>query len=218
MGMLERYKKKGGFLQLLILMETCGPQKQEKFLKMIEEEDMNWAEAVKTKMLSVKKIFSWDDNTIAEISGSLNDMTIAIATFGMDTDSKDRVLKTLNHSRRRKIEEDISERKPEVAEISTSFMHILAHVRKMISDGFLHLDRIDPQLVVNSEFEDKLLSGQGSGHSVIKQTEVDTVSIHETKDLEDLKKKIFELKGENTSLREKLNQAEGKLAQIKKIA
>lgn len=216
MGMLERYKKKGGFLQLLILMETCGPQKQEKFLKMIEDEDSNWAEAVKTKMLSVKKIFSWDDNSIAEITGTLNDMTIAIATFGLDAESKERVLKTLNHSRRRKIEEDIGGRKPDIAEISTAYMHILTHVRKMVSDGFLHLDRIDSTLLVNSEFEDKLLSG--NGHSAVKVTEVDTLGIHETKDLEELKKKVFELKGENNTLRERLNQAENKLAQIKKIA
>src|SRR5690606_4388622 len=123
---------------------------------------------------------------------------------------------TLNHSRRRKIEEDISERKPDVAEISTSYMHILTHVRKMISDGFLHLDKIDPTLTVNSEFEDRLLSGGGTAS--VKVTEVDTLSIHESNDLKDLKKKVFEIKDENNSLREKLSQAENKLAQNKKIA
>lgn len=216
MSMIDRYKKKGGFGQLLNLMETCGTQKQEKFLKMIEEEDVAWADAVKTKMLSVKVIFSWDDNTVAEIAGTLNDMTISIATFGMDAAIKEKILKTLNHSRRRKVEEDISSRKPEVAEISTAYVHILTHVRKMIQDGFLHLEKIDPLMVVNSEFEDKLLSGGFSGS--VKATQVDVLSIHETKDVDNLKKKVFELKGENDALRDKLNQAETKLAQIRKIA
>ena len=39
MSMIDRYKKKGGFLQLLNLLETTGGEKREKFLKMIAEEN-----------------------------------------------------------------------------------------------------------------------------------------------------------------------------------
>jgi hypothetical protein len=216
MSMIDRYKKKGGFVQLLNLMETCGSQKQEKFLKIIEDEDLAWAEAVKAKMISIKKIFSWDDNTIAEIAGSLNDMTIAISLFGLDAEVKEKMLKTLNRSRRRKIEDDIADRKPDVAEISTAFVQIITHVRKMISEGYLMLDKIDSTLVVNSEFEDALLNSRST--STVKPSTVDVASIHETKDLDNLRKKLFELKGENDSLREKLTQVESKLAQIRKIA
>jgi hypothetical protein len=216
--MIDRYKKKGGFIQLLNLMETCGSQKQEKFLKIIEEEDQAWAEAVKTKMISIKKIFSWDDNTIAEIAGSLNDMTISISLFGLDAEVKEKMLKTLNRSRRRKIEDEIKDRKPEVAEISTAFVHIITHVRKMVSDGFLMLEKIDPQLVVNSEFEDKLLNSHSHSNSTVKASTVDVASIHDTKDAADLRKKLFELKSENDALREKLHQVESRLAQIRKIA
>lgn len=217
MSMIDRYKKKGGFIQLLILMETCGTQKQEKFLKMIEDEDMSWAEAVKAKMLSMKRIFSWDDNTVAEIIGTLNDMTISLTILGVEPEVKEKITKTLNHSRKRKIEEDMAERKPTAAEISTAFVQVLTQVRKMVSDGFLYLEKIDSALVVNSEFEDQLLSGNfGSG--AVKTTQVDVLSVHETKDMESLKKKVFELKSENDALRERLNQAETKLNQIRKIA
>lgn len=216
MSMIDRYKKKGGFIQLLNLMETCGTQKQEKFLKMIEEEDMSWAEAVKTKMLSVKRIFSWDDNTVAEIVGTLNDMTISLTIFGVEPEIKEKILKTFNHSRKRKIEEDMAERKPTPAEISTAFVQVLTQVRKMISDGFLYLEKIDPVLVVNSEFEDQLLSGNfGSG--TVKSTSIDMSAVQGSKD-EELKKKLIDLKSENDSLREKLSQAESKLSQIRKIA
>jgi hypothetical protein len=216
MSMIDRYKKKGGFIQLLNLMETCGTQKQEKFLKMIEEEDMSWAEAVKAKMLSVKRIFSWDDNTVAEIVGTLNDMTVSLTLLGVEPDVKEKIVKTLNHSRKRKIEEDMAERKPTPAEISTAFVQVLTQVRKMVSDGFLYLEKIDPVLVVNSEFEDQLLAGQfGSG--AVKSTSLDMSAVQGSKD-EELKKKLVDLKSENDTLREKLSQAEAKLSQIRKIA
>lgn len=216
MSMIDRYKKKGGFIQLLNLMETCGTQKQEKFLKMIEDEDAQWAEAVKAKMLSIKKIFSWDDNTVAEIVGTLNDMTVSLTILGLEPEGKEKIVKTLNHSRKRKIEEDMAERKPTPAEISTAFVQVLTQVRKMIADGFLYLEKIDPVLVVNSEFEDQLLAGNfGSG--VVKATSLDLSAVQGSKD-EELKKKLFELKQENDTLREKLTQAENKLTQIRKIA
>lgn len=216
MSMIDRYKKKGGFIQLLNLMETCGTQKQEKFLKMIEDEDAQWAEAVKAKMLSIKKIFSWDDNTVAEIVGTLNDMTVSLTLLGLEPEAKEKIVKTLNHSRKRKIEEDMAERKPTPAEISTAFVQVLTQVRKMIADGFLYLEKIDPVLVVNSEFEDQLLAGNfGSG--VVKATSLDLSAVQGSKD-EELKKKLFELKQENDTLREKLTQAENKLSQIRKIA
>ena len=214
--MLDRYKKKGGFIQLLNLMETCGTQKQEKFLKMIEDENMSWAEAVKAKMITVKRIFSWDDNTVAEIIGTLNDMTISLTLLGVDAESKEKIFKTLNHSRKRKIEEDMAERKPTPAEISTAYVQVLTQVRKMVADGFLYLEKIDPVLVVNSEFEDQLLSG-GFGSGTVKSTNLDLNAVQDSKD-EELKKKLVELKSENDSLREKLEQAENKLSQIRKIA
>jgi hypothetical protein len=217
MSMIDRYKKKGGFIQLLNLMETCGPQKQEKFLKIIEEEDMNWGEAVKTKMLSIKRIFSWDDNSVAEIAGTLNDMTISIASFGLEPDQKEKMFKMIPQSRKRKIQDDITDRKPDAAEISTAFVQVITHVRKMISDGFIMLDKIDSELVINAEFEDKLLKG-GTHSAGVKPSTVDVASIQETKDAEGLRKKLLELKSENDALREKLVQVEGRLAQIRKIA
>lgn len=214
--MLDRYKKKGGFVQLLILMETCGTQKQEKFLKMIEDEDNSWADAVKTKMLSIKRIFSWDDNTVNEIIGTLNDMTISITLLGVEPEIKNKVLNMLNHSKKRKVEEDMKERVANTAEISTAFVQVLTQVRKMITEGFIYLDKIDPVLVVNSEFEDKLLSGNYS--SGVKQTTVDVASVQDAKDMDSLRKKLLELKVENDALRDKLTQAEGKLNQIRRIA
>ena len=39
MSTLSRYQKSGGFIQLVQLIETCGKQKQDNFLSMIEKEE-----------------------------------------------------------------------------------------------------------------------------------------------------------------------------------
>ena len=75
MGMIDRYRKTGGFVQLVALVETCPPAKQEKFLEIIKGEDARWSEAVRTKLLSMEKIYSWSNEVLAEIFGTLQDLT-----------------------------------------------------------------------------------------------------------------------------------------------
>jgi len=42
MSSIQRYKKPGGFLQLLSLIETFGGQKREKFIEMVDAESHVW--------------------------------------------------------------------------------------------------------------------------------------------------------------------------------
>lgn len=233
MSMISRYKKKGGFLQLLNLMETSGSAKQEKFLKLIEEEDPRWSEAIKMKMISVKKIFSWDDNTVAEIVARLNDLTVATALHGLDEAAKEKAFKMMAQARKKKIEEVMLEKVPNAAEISTIFVQILTEVRSLIAQGYVYLEKIDPNLVVDSAIEEKLSQstlftmGQetaekpasGGGYS---QPHLDSTPKAQAKadsgEVEALKRRLNQMLAENTHLKEKLMQAESKLASIRKYA
>ena len=67
MSMLSRYKRAGGFVQLLSLIETSGPSKREKFLEIIRGESSSWGEAIERHSLSIDRIFSWPDEVITEI-------------------------------------------------------------------------------------------------------------------------------------------------------
>lgn len=60
MGMLDRYKKKGGFVQLLQLIETSPSKKQEQFLGLIAEESPAWEDTLRKKILTIDKVYSWD--------------------------------------------------------------------------------------------------------------------------------------------------------------
>src|SRR5687767_4705782 len=133
MSMLSRYQKSGGFVQLIQLIETCGKQKQDNFLGMIEKEDVRWAQAIKDKMLSMEKILAWDDNVVAEIAGRLQELTLATALHGLTPSQCERLLRTYSHSQKRNIEDLKNSKAPNPAEISSAYIKILQEVRNMIS-------------------------------------------------------------------------------------
>lgn len=233
MSMISRYKKKGGFLQLLNLMETSGVSKQEKFLKLIEDEDARWSEAIKSKMITVKKIFEWDDNTIAEIVARLNDLTVATALHGLDESVKEKAFKMMHQARQRKITDIMGDKVPNAAEISTIFVQILTEVRSMVAQGFLYLEKIDPNLVVDDAIEEKL--SQSTLLSLDRESVEKNVGVvahpsesmnkaqsnsqaRDSGEVEALKRRLNQLMSENTHLKEKLMQAESKLASIRKYA
>lgn len=236
MSMIARYKKKGGFLQLLNLLETSGFAKQEKFLKLIEEEDASWAHAIKSKMLTVKQIFTWDDDIVATIVAQANDLTIATALFSLDEAAKEKTFKMMSHARKRKIEDLRSGKEPTPAESSSVYIQILTDVRRLVSEGHIHLEKIDPALVVEHEIEDKLSQGtyfqRTPNHEpVVGRSEKVQEASHEktsaasggdlskyTKEIENLKRQVSQLMAENLQLKEKLAVVEGKLASIRKNA
>ncbi len=157
MGMLDRYRKPGGFFQLLSLIETCGPAKQEKFLEIIRAEDARWADAVKTKMLDISRIYSWPDETLAEIVGTLQDLTLAIALHAAPEALKTRINGMLTHGRRRKIDDLHGSNNPSSGELAATHLKIIETVRKMAHDGFIRFEKIDPSLHLDEKTEDALI-------------------------------------------------------------
>lgn len=156
MSMLTRYQKSGGFIQLLQLIETCGKQKQENFLQMIEKEDPRWANAIKEKMLTIEKIFSWEDAVLHEISGRLQELTLATVVHGLKPEERDRFLSAFTHSQRRNIDDLSKAKNPSAAELSSAFIKILQEVRNMITMGYLRPEKFAPELALQDGIEEKI--------------------------------------------------------------
>jgi hypothetical protein len=156
MSMLARYQKAGGFLQLLKLIETCGKQKQENFLKIIEQEDPRWAEAIKSKMITVEKVFSWDAETLAEIAGRLPHITIATALHGISAGEWEKFSQTFSHSQKRAIDDLKNSKNPTAAEISAAYVKIIEEVRTMIKDGYLRVEKFAPELHIEDDVEEAI--------------------------------------------------------------
>ncbi len=60
MSVLARYRKPGGFKQLLQLIETSQPVKQQKLLEAVEKEDPSWANLIREKKITREMVLSWD--------------------------------------------------------------------------------------------------------------------------------------------------------------
>ncbi len=231
--MLDRYRKSGGFIQLLNLLETCGTQKQEKFMTMIREEDPRWAETLEKKMLSLPRIFSWPHEAIAEVAGNLNELTIIVAFHGLDQAQREKILKTFDNFRRHRIEDLFSSRSPLPSEIQTMLAKVIAEVRKMITEGRLRMDKFDPPLVIEDDIEMHLEKAEedatalamiASESNIIHLKNACEAEAHakagshnHRDDVASLKKVISSLTHENAALKNEVSHLRIKLEQIKKI-
>ncbi len=231
MAMIDRYKKKGGFVQLLNLLETTGKDKKDKFLKMIADESPAWEVELKKKMFSIEKISNWPTQTLMEILPQIPPTQIAAALAGLPPDQKERFLKAVGTSEKRKMDEYLKDSTPNPGEITTCQMKILTEIRTMVSNKKLNLEVVAPEMSIAENIEDQLLNGGGAvtamsptGGKMDAPVEFKNepapqgTSPQVAEELNVLRKKVFVLAQENQKLSVQLHQVNSKLEQIRKIA
>lgn len=159
--MLDRYKKTGGFLQLLNLLETSGPQKQERFLEIIRQEDPRWADTLTAKIIDLNRILTWSDSAISEVTGAMLDINLAAILSWVTAEQRERLLSTLGNIKRRKVL-DLYEgsNKPSAADVAASFNKMYETVRRLAQEGTLRFDKIDPLLHIDNDIEERLKQGK----------------------------------------------------------
>jgi hypothetical protein len=236
--MLDRYKKAGGFIQLLMLVETSSAAKRDKFLELIESEDVVWAQSIRDKMLSIDRIFSWKDETLAEIFGTLQDLTVAVVLSDKNEAFKHRIYPFFTNSRRLKIDELLTLKAPSAAEVTTMYIKILETTRKMATQGVLRFEKIDPALAIPDHVEDYLAKvAYAKAASAPNLTSTDGLKVVpatveqapdaklkkaklevDMNNIGSLRRAVVELKKENAVLREELEQALLQISQNRKKA
>lgn len=160
MAMLDRYKKTGGFNQLLILLETCGSAKQQKFLEIIRQEDARWADALTAKMIDLTRFLTWSDSAIAEVTGAMMEINVAAIISTMDEAQQTRLMGTLPHIKRRKVQDLLMAQKPSPGEIASSTNKLFETIRRLSQEGVLRMDKVDPPLFIDADIEDRLKQGK----------------------------------------------------------
>ena len=158
MSSLQRYKKSGGFYQLLSLIETFGPQKREKFLEMIDGESAPWAAAIRDKMLSLDRIFAWPDQVLVEVFKRLPVKSQAFALQGMKDEHKAKIMQFYSSSEQRRLDDVLDEGKPKPEEIQATLLKLVELARKMIHERELNPEKFDAGLVIPEDIESKLES------------------------------------------------------------
>jgi hypothetical protein len=231
MGMLDRYKKKGGFIQLLQLIETSGRQKQEQFLGIVAQESPIWEAEIRKKTLTLEKVMSWSPTYLSEIFSRIQILTLASAFHGADQSKIDLVFKAISTTDQRKFQMTMQELNPTPAEKATSQMKIISETRAMIAQHIIKLDKLDPELIIPENIEEKL-SEAGFNNVVpapqvsvekelrfeLKTDSKDSKSDASREEIEFLKKKVNQLVNENNILKHEISVFRNKLDQIKKIA
>lgn len=154
MGMLDRYRRRGGFVQLLNLIESSPPQKRENFLGLISQESKIWETEIRKRILSFDRLIGWNPQYLSEIFTRIQPMNLAVAFHGADPAKTKHAFAGLSPTLLKKLELVNSERQPSPAEIFTCQVKILEEARQLIQKGILKLDKVDPELFIHDKIEE----------------------------------------------------------------
>lgn len=243
MGHLDRYKKTGGFLQLLLLIESFPPAKQEKFLALVESENAAWSQTLKEKLLTFERIIGWPPATVAEILPHLQPNIVGMMMHGLPEAERERVLSVLPVGEKRRILQEFEIQKPTPNEISATKMKLIEKVRKLISEGGLRIEAVDAATIVDENTEKRVLNSfngaGGGGHPFVVNTPpaMDSDTGHEeapiimpeisassasdpklAQELKSMQALVVSLQKENRSLKGEVKVLKDKLETIRKIA
>jgi len=229
MGMIDRYKKRGGFLQLVQLIETTGSPKRETFLKGIAEDSPVWEQAVKQKMLSLDRIATWNASYLMEFMPAIPHMAIACGIHPLSEEKRNVFLSSLSFGDRKKVEDILKEHKPNSGETASSQLKIIGEVRKMAATGKLKFEKFDPELHIPEDIEESLKSGSFASKQ-ITEAEIEATSGAipttatgdkagggNTEETTTLRRKLVALTQENSRLMKENKEVKEKLDAIKSV-
>lgn len=234
--MLDRYKKKGGFFQLLTLIETSGGKKQEQFLGLISQESPAWELELKKKILTVDRVFTWPNDVMSEILTRLQPLTLCVCLHGRSTEEVEKILGPLPPITKRKITDQMSELNPNPAEKVTCEMKLITEVRAIAASGYIKFEKFDADLFVEENIEERL-NHSDSGLAFLNKIEInyndDSKSAASSSsqssggnsagagsgaEMDAMRRKINQLMLENNNLKQEVSVLRDKLTQIKRIA
>jgi hypothetical protein len=226
MSSLQRYKKSGGFVQLLSLIETFGPDKKKKFLEMIEAESPLWAKALRDKMLSLERIFGWNEEIVIDIFKRMPVKSQAFALQGMKEEYKSKIIKFISQSEQRRMNDVIEESKPKPEEFQAALLKIVETTRQLLKDRELQPERFDAELAIPEDYEQKIEDEGANAAALAMVPHAPSVSSDtpaaaaqgQTADVYQLQRSLGLVLKENKQLKEEVRILRDKLEQIRKIA
>jgi hypothetical protein len=227
MAMVDRYKKSGGFVQLIQVIETCNQKKREQFMNIISDESPEWAEALNQKCITFDKIISWKAEVILDIMASVNTLSFSAALKSLSPENLEAFLQKLAHQDRKKIELAMAESNPNPNEIYSSVLKVISETRGLLVQGTLKADKIDPQLVIPEDYESSLEKGEQSRQAgsalnfdgpALNFGGAANINTNGSVELDKLQKKLVLLSKEVQSLKQENQVMKDKLEKIKKIA
>ena len=225
--MVDRYKKSGGFIQLIQVIETCNQKKREQFMSIITDESPEWADGLNQKCITFEKIISWKAEVILDIIASVNTLSFSASLKSLSPEQLEAFLGKLSHQDRKKIEIAMEESNPNPNEIFSSVLKVISETRGLLVQGTLKADKIDPQLIIPEEYEsilEKAEQSRQAGSSLsfdgptLNFGGAATINTNGSVELDKMQKKLVLLSKEVQTLKQENQVMKDKLEKIKKIA
>lgn len=157
MAMVDRYRKSGGFNELLKVLETCNTKKREQIMGIIQSETPEWATAIEQKTINFSKIMSWEPNVLLDIIASIPSLQVAIALKSLSPAEYQQFLQKLSHQEQRKLELVYDEIKPNPADIASGVFKVVGEVRDLIAKNVVKVEKFDLSLHIPNNFEASLV-------------------------------------------------------------
>lgn len=146
MSMLARYKKQGGFEQLLLLLETSNAKKQEQFFNLIAAENPATAALLKSKMLTIEKIFSWDVSFLGDVTSNIPPKILAIVIKHLGPEYIEKAIATFSHGKKQEMQQMIADAGTTPGEVETAKMKMITMIRELNRNKVIKIEKIAPEL------------------------------------------------------------------------
>jgi hypothetical protein len=139
---LVRYKKAGGMIELAKLIESSAEPKKSQLLKMVKEEDPQFAKQLEAKILTFAKLKKLPESYVAEIVSATPAKHLALALSGEDEEFRALCEKCLgnNFSDYRQEKESLAATPPTPAQIESGRMKMLSEARKLEGNGAIKIE------------------------------------------------------------------------------
>lgn len=151
MSMLARFRKIGGFSQLLLLLETTEGERQRQLMRMVASEDPGWAYMVRGKLLTVDRILNWPIDVLLEISPLISDSVATVIWIQIQPYQQDKWLKCISPNRLRAIKELAGAKEWTSGEKNAAAIKLIQTVRQLIQEDKIPLQSVDPSLVLDKK-------------------------------------------------------------------
>lgn len=147
MSVLARYKKPGGFKQLLQLIETSQPEKQAKLLDVVEKETPEWAALITEKKLDPQMVMGWEPDHLVFIFENMSARHCSClfkAHPELKLENYSTWLKPEKYRDLKNLVDDNTH--PSPGEVTAAYNNMLEAVRMLDEEKVIDLKLIDPKL------------------------------------------------------------------------
>lgn len=231
MSTIDRYRKPGGFVQLVMLIESATKDKQEKFLNLIAAESGNWELEVRKKILTMDRVLTWNPEVLTVIFSKIPASSLAAAIYNFPKETQAIVKSCLSHIDQKRVDDFMENNKPTGGEVFSCHVRIYGEIRALVAEGTLKFEKFDEAMFIAKGIEQKLDTAslsfdfENMKNQVVTMPPQAVVSETATADQLETQKRINlllhennRLNQENQALKNELLVLRDKLERIKKIA